>query len=231
MSSFEDDHHEVEDFPPLEFANEDGLLAIGGDLSPGRLIKAYQSGIFPWFNPGDPILWWSPDPRCVLYPDQHRISRSTRKTIRSRGYVFSFDHAFDQVIHRCAGERRHQPGTWISEEMEIAYSTLHGMGVAHSVETWRDGLLVGGLYGIALGGCFFGESMFSHERDASKAALGYLVCHIKNWQFKLIDCQVTSDHLLTLGAEEVDRSVFKRHLDHALALEGRPGSWYGEGAL
>ena len=215
----------IEDFPPLDHATPDGLIAIGGDLSKTRLVKAYRSGIFPWFNPGDPILWWSPDPRCVLYPQNHKLSRSTKKSLIKQSFTCSFDHAFTNVIEQCALTRRNQEGTWISQQMQRAYTDLHQSGIAHSVETWLNGQLVGGLYGIALGGIFFGESMFSKADNASKAALYYLVSQLTQWQFMLIDCQVTSAHLLSLGAEEIPRPQFKRELDQALTLQGQPGSW------
>ena len=165
----------IEPFPPLETAAPEGLLAIGGDLSPERLVLAYRNGIFPWFNSNDPILWWSPDPRCVIFPQQFVPSRSLSKSIRNRGYDITFDRAFEQVIKGCAGPRRQQPGTWITGSMLQAYVTLHQLGIAHSVEAWHHDKLVGGLYGIALGTVFFGESMFSRETDASKVAFAKLI--------------------------------------------------------
>ena len=214
-----------EDFPSPELAGPDGLVAIGGDLSPERLIKAYRNGIFPWFSPGDPILWWTPDPRCVLFPEKLRVSRSLRKTIRRNDFEFRLDHGFSAVIHQCAAARINAEGTWITPEMEQAYCRLQSLGFAHSVETWQDGELVGGLYGVALGGIFFGESMFSRVSDASKAALAFLVSQLKHWEFMLIDCQVTSDHLLSLGAEEISRIDFMKKLMFALELPGAPGCW------
>lgn len=205
----------LEPFPPLEAANEDGLLAMGGDLSPERLVLAYRSGIFPWFSPGDPILWWAPDPRCVIYPEKFKPSRSLAKSMRNRGYQFTLDTAFEQVIHHCAGERKNQPGTWITHDMRNAYIKLHQLGVAHSAEIWLNHNLVGGLYGIALGSVFFGESMFSHQADASKVALAHLIQQLLRWQFTLIDCQVTSDHILSLGAEEIPRATFMKGLESA----------------
>lgn len=219
---------EIEDFPPLEMANSDGLLAIGGDLSPERLIKAYQNGIFPWYSQGDPILWWSPDPRCVLFPHKHKQSRSLKKNIRRYGYVFTLDQAFSRVISQCAGVREDAEGTWITHEMNDAYCQLHDLGFAHSAETWQDGQLVGGLYGVAIGGVFFGESMFSKTTDASKAAFAFLVANLMQWQFSLIDCQVTSAHLLSLGAEEISRTDFKQKLKSAVKIAGKSGKWCSE---
>ena len=214
----------IEPFPPLEAANADGLLAMGGDLSPERLVLAYRSGIFPWFNPGEPILWWSPDPRCVIFPDQFKPSRSLSKSIRHRGYQFTLDAAFSDVIQHCAGKRKNQPGTWITQDMQTAYIALHKIGVAHSAEVWAEGVLVGGLYGIALGRVFFGESMFSHRTDASKVALTLLIKQLQQWGFTLIDCQVSSDHIMSLGAVEIPRKHFLRGLD-SVKDSGTESSW------
>ncbi len=213
------------EFPPVECADDDGLLAVGSDLSNMRLIEAYRLGIFPWYCAGQPILWWSPDPRCVLYPDSVRITRSLKKRMRNAGFVYTLDHCFEQVVRSCAGKRDYQPGTWITSEMIEAYGSLHDLGLAHSVEVWHDGTLVGGLYGVALGGIFYGESMFTRKRDASKAALVKLSQLLENWRYKLIDCQVTSEHLLTMGAIEVPRDVFISQLEHGLTRTGKPGEW------
>ncbi|WP_151704711.1 leucyl/phenylalanyl-tRNA--protein transferase [Nitrincola alkalilacustris] len=201
-------------FPPVERALDDpnGLLAAGGDLSPDRLVAAYRQGIFPWFNPGEPILWWSPDPRCVLFPADLYLSRSLRKRLRRRDYQVTFDQAFDEVIQACADIRSEKGGTWISEPMQIAYNKLHGRGVAHSVEVWIDGELAGGLYGLAMGRMFFGESMFSRQRDASKIAFSHLAVQLQRWGFNLIDCQVYNPHLASLGATVIPRKAFSRLL-------------------
>lgn len=202
-------------FPPLEKALDDpnGLLAIGGDLSPQRLIEAYRSGIFPWFNEDEPIFWWSPDPRMVLFPGELKISRSLRKTLHKDCYQIRADTAFTQVMQACAAPRKGQSGTWIHPKMIAAYTALHGMGLAHSVETWIDGELVGGLYGVALGKVFFGESMFSRSTDASKIAFVHLVKQLQYWEFGLIDCQVKTHHLASLGAREISRASFSRQLE------------------
>ncbi|OQW41626.1 MAG: leucyl/phenylalanyl-tRNA--protein transferase [Proteobacteria bacterium SG_bin4] len=201
-------------FPPLEKALDDpnGLLAVGGDLSPQRLIEAYRSGIFPWFNEDEPIFWWSPDPRMVLFPGELKISRSLRKTLHKDCYQIRADTAFTQVMQACAAPRKGQSGTWIHPEMIAAYTALHDMGLAHSVETWIDGELVGGLYGVALGKVFFGESMFSRSTDASKIAFVHLVKQLQYWEFGLIDCQVKTRHLASLGAREISRVSFSRQL-------------------
>lgn len=217
----------VPSFPPPEMASPEGLLAIGGDLRSERLLEAYRRGIFPWYSVGQPVLWWSPDPRTVLFPQRFRISRSLGKTLRNPGFSVTLDRAFEAVIDACAAPRRHRPeaGTWITAEMRRAYCQLHEEGYAHSVETWRDGDLVGGLYGVSLGGAFFGESMFSVKTDASKIALAHLVRQISAWGFSLIDCQVASAHLLSLGAEEIPRVEFLALLRTALMMPDRVGSW------
>ncbi len=214
-------------FPPVEMASPEGLLAIGGDLSSERLIEAYRQGIFPWYNEDQPILWWSPDPRLVLFPQRLKISRSLKKLLRKNLFQITFDTAFREVMLGCAAPRSPsmESDTWISNDMITAYMRLHTQGLAHSVETWQSGKLVGGLYGVALGGCYFGESMFSRVADASKAALVYLVNNIINWGFDLIDCQVSSDHLISLGAEEIHRVDFMCYLESALKRPGKPGSW------
>ena len=215
----------LEDFPDVKYALDQGLLAVGGDLSTKRLLSAYRKGIFPWYNSDQPILWWSPDPRCVLLLDQYRPQRSLKKAIKKRHFVFSFDHAFEAVIKRCAAPRAKDSSTWITEDMRDAYIRLHQLGYAHSVETRIDNELVGGLYGIALGGMFFGESMFSQVSDASKAALNFLISHLTTWNFQLIDCQIVSSHLLSLGAIEITRTAFMERLESALKQAGKPGKW------
>jgi leucyl/phenylalanyl-tRNA--protein transferase len=205
-------------FPPVETAltDPDGLLCAGGDLSPARLLAAYRRGIFPWFSEGQPILWWSPDPRTVLYPAEFKVSRSLGKTIRNRGFAVSVDRSFAEVMAHCADERLRPEGTWISPQMRAAYQRLHELGLAHSYETWDRDRLVGGLYGVALGSVFFGESMFSLERDASKVALAALVRAMVERNGRLIDCQVASAHLESLGARSIPRRQFVRELAEAI---------------
>lgn len=201
-------------FPPIERAlvEPNGLLAAGADLSVDRLIAAYRQGIFPWFSFGQPVLWWSPDPRMVLYPRAFRMSRSLRKK-RERGHFeVRFDHDFAAVMAACGEPRQGQAGTWIVPAMQIAYAQLHAAGYAHSVEIWIDGALAGGLYGVAIGRAFFGESMFSRSTDASKLALAILCEHLDDWGFGLIDCQMETAHLASLGAVPIPRSEFQRQL-------------------
>jgi leucyl/phenylalanyl-tRNA--protein transferase len=197
-------------FPPDHSAlqDPDGLIAAGGDLSPRRLIAAYSRGIFPWYSASQPILWWTPDPRMVLFPDELKISRSLGKSLRNRGYRVAFDRDFSYTIHACAQPRRYSDDTWLTPAMIAAYEDLHALGFAHSVETYRGEAPIGGLYGIALGGVFFGESMWSAERDASKVALVHLVNACPQRGIRLIDCQVASAHLTTLGARQIKRSEF-----------------------
>jgi len=197
-------------FPALSRAEKEpnGLLAIGGDLSPSRLLTAYQQGIFPWFDEGQPILWWSPEPRMVLYPNEFHISKSLKKNIRKFDYHYSFDQAFRVVINACAAPRKYSDNTWINKSMIEAYNKLHELGHAHSVEIWKSNKLVGGLYGLAIGKIFFGESMFSINTDASKSAFMALCAQLHNWGFHFIDCQLHSDHLQRLGAKEISREVF-----------------------
>ncbi len=201
-------------FPPLDQALEDpnGLIAVGGCLSPLRILNAYSHAIFPWFNPGEPILWWSPNPRLVLFPHKINISRSLKKTLRKQPFDVRYDCAFDQVIQACAQPRRDQGGTWITTEMHQAYQNLHALGIAHSFEAWQDGNLAGGLYGLAIGRVFFGESMFHVKTDASKVAFVHMVRQLATWGYQLIDCQVSSEHLCSLGAEEMRRSEFADRL-------------------
>lgn len=195
--------------PDNALTDPDGLLAVGGDLSPERIVSAYLQGIFPWYSHGQPILWWSPNPRAVLFPEKLHISKSLKKLIRQKKFITTIDQAFTEVIAHCAQTPRNaQDGTWITNEMQQAYIKLHKLGVAHSAECWLDGQLVGGLYGLALGKVFFGESMFSHHSNASKLAFVHLLDELTNSSYALVDCQVTTDHLLSLGAEEIPRSQF-----------------------
>ncbi|WP_420598145.1 leucyl/phenylalanyl-tRNA--protein transferase [Neptuniibacter sp.] len=202
-------------FPSVNEALVDpnGLLAAGGGLTKQRLISAYRSGIFPWYSPGEPVLWWSPDPRCVLIPDQLHISRSMRKRLKRKDYEVCFDRDFPAVIEACSEPRGDEEGTWITREMKQAYCSLHEQGLAHSIEVYIDNQLVGGLYGIAMGKLFFGESMFSRFRDASKIAFIKMVEQLRNWGYVLIDCQVSNDHLFSLGATEIARDEFMSYLD------------------
>lgn len=212
------------DFPPVDHALDNGLLAVGGDLSIPRLITAYRRGIFPWYGPGDPILWWSPDPRLVLLPSWLHVPRSLRRVLNQRRFTFSLDRDFEAVIHGCAGARR-DDGTWLVPEMVAAYIKLHRAGYAHSLEVWRQGRLAGGIYGVALGNCFFGESMFTRVPDASKAGLVALVGWLGSRGFELIDCQVTTEHLLRFGAREIRRGAFLERLERALRAPDRIGRW------
>ena len=213
-------------FPPPEYADEDGLLAVGGDLSEERLLLAYAMGIFPWYSEDSPILWWSPDPRLILIPKEVRVSRSLKQTIKKGIYEVTMDKAFDRVVRSCAEVHRKKDGkTWITQDMFDAYLRLHGSGVAHSVESWYRRELAGGLYGVALGGAFFGESMFTKRTDASKVAFVNLVHYLLQWDFELIDCQVTTEHLMSLGAKNVSRSKFLGILRHALRRQTRRGIW------
>jgi leucyl/phenylalanyl-tRNA--protein transferase len=215
-------------FPPPEQAHPSGLLAVGGDLSTARLLEAYRLGIFPWYSENEPILWWSPDPRLVLDPGDFSISRSLRKTLKKRTFAVTFDQAFGDVMRACATvPREGQPGTWITDEMQEAYERLHRLGYAHSVETWFHGELAGGLYGVSLGKAFFGESMFHRRTDASKVALAALVERLKSWDFHFIDAQMTTEHLLRLGATELPRRIFLRRLAEALKSPTKKGKWAG----
>ena len=216
------------EFPPLgkALAEPNGLLAAGGDLSPRRLLAAYRRGIFPWYSAGDPILWWSPDPRMVLPPDQLKVSRSLAKALRNGSYEVRLDTAFGDVVHACSETpRAGQPGTWITAEMRSAYLELHRLGHAHSVETWVDGELAGGLYGVAIGRAFYGESMFTRRRDASKIALAHLCAYLKQRGFGIIDCQMETRHLASLGARPISRSDFSARLDELCVSGDGPGRW------
>ena len=215
-------------FPPLDSAlrEPNGLLAAGGDLSPQRLIEAYNRGIFPWFNPGEPILWWSPDPRMVLFPGELKVSRSLRKTLKKQTYEIRVDTAFRQVMEACAAPRDGHSGTWITPAMIAAYTELHRQGLAHSVETWMEGKLVGGLYGVSLGRMFYGESMFSLATDASKIAFVHLVRQLEHWGFGMIDCQMKTAHLASLGAREIPRAEFSQKLTELVHFPGEIGHWH-----
>ncbi len=215
------------DFPPPELADPSGLLAVGGDLEPERLLAAYTAGIFPWplLGVDGPMLWFSPDPRLVLYPERFRLSRSLRKELRHGRFEVTVDTRFREVMTACAEDRSGRPGTWITEPLIDAFDRLHRGGFAHSVECLADGELAGGLYGVAVGGAFFGESMFTRRSNASKVALVHLVDRLRSWGFAFVDCQQVTEHLLRFGAEEVARRRFLDELAAAVALRGRPGSW------
>ena len=213
-------------FPSPHLASKEGLLAVGGDLTRTRLLLAYSHGIFPWYSENEPILWWSPDPRLVLYPDELKISRSLSKVIKKGVYTVTIDCAFEQVINECARVRlENQEGTWIVDEMAKAYCNLHESGFAHSVEAWEGDHLVGGLYGVSLGRCFFGESMFTRVSNASKVAFVSLVLHLRTSNFALIDCQVTTGHLTRFGAREISRTRYLEELDEALKEPTLNGRW------
>jgi leucyl/phenylalanyl-tRNA--protein transferase len=214
-------------FPPVEQALRapNGLLAGGGDLSSARLLAAYRRGIFPWFSEGEPILWWSPDPRMVLFPEEFKLSNSLRKTLRNGRYEVRTDTAFEQVMRACAAPREGANGTWIHEEMIAAYCELHRQGYAHSVETWMDGELAGGLYGMAIGRMFYGESMFSRRTDASKIAVAHLAAQLEKWDFGMIDCQMNTPHLSSLGARQIPREEFISRLQTLIEMQGVPSPW------
>jgi len=216
-------------FPPVTQAlkSPNGLLAAGGDLSAPRLLEAYRHGIFPWFSAGDPILWWSPDPRMVLFPSEFKLSPSLRKTLRQGRYEVLTDSAFEQVMRACAAPRDGANGTWILDEMIQAYCELHRMGYAHSVEVWMEGELVGGLYGVCIGRMFYGESMFSRKTDTSKIALAHLCKQLELWDFGMIDCQMNTPHLASLGAREIPRKEFIARLETLIELEP-PTDWHIE---
>lgn len=214
-------------FPPVDRAlrEPNGLLAAGGDLSVPRLLDAYRHGIFPWYSEGQPVLWWTPDPRMILVPSELAIARSLRKRLRKSDYEIRADTSFTEVMRACAEPRAEEGGTWITAEMLTAYASLHRAGYAHSVETWIDGKLAGGLYGITIGRVFFGESMFTRSTDASKIALAHLARQLERWQFGMIDCQMTTPHLASLGAREIARKDFMRALSELVNYPARTGAW------
>jgi len=210
-------------FPPIEKALKDpnGLLAAGGDLSAARLLEAYRCGIFPWYSGSEPLLWWSPDPRMVLYCEELKVSRSLEKNLRNKGYELRVDTAFSQILKGCAARKE----TWLGKEMQAAYLALHRAGHAHSFETWRQGELVGGLYGVAIGRMFYGESMFSRATDSSKVALAHLVSFLQEKGFPLIDCQMKTPLLASLGAREIPRRAFLRQVAALVNYAEAPGKW------
>ena len=213
-------------FPSPHLASQQGLLAIGGDLSPNRLLLAYSNGIFPWYSEGEPILWWSPDPRLVLYPAELKVSRSLKKVCKQGVFELTMDRAFEEVITECAQVRlENHEGTWIVDDMIQAYCRLHESGFAHSVETWKDNRLAGGLYGVSLGKCFFGESMFTRRTNASKVALVALAEHLKQLDFAFIDCQITTAHLTRFGAREISRAHYLDELAEAFKAATLQGKW------
>jgi leucyl/phenylalanyl-tRNA---protein transferase len=214
--------------PPVERAlrRPNGLLAAGGGLTVSRLLEAYSRGCFPWFNEGEPVLWWSPDPRMVLVPGELHVARSLLKRLRHGGFTVRADTAFRDVMHACAEPRPGQPGTWITDEMIDAYGALYDRGYAHSIETWVDGELTGGLYGVALGRAFFGESMFARISDASKIAFIHLVAQLQRWAFGIIDCQMNTAHLAAFGAREIPRSVFLDVVREHVGGEGPVSPWH-----
>jgi leucyl/phenylalanyl-tRNA--protein transferase len=213
-------------FPPPGEAGTDGLVAVGGNLSPGVLLSAYSQGIFPWYSEGEPLLWWSPDPRFVLFPSELHIPKSLRRTLNRGHFRFTVDHAFEEVITACSvAPRRGQAGTWITDAMITGYITLHELGYAHSLEVWKDGQLAGGLYGVSLGGMFFGESMFARVSDASKAGFVVFVGALDDHGFDCIDCQMYTEHLDRFGAREIDRDEFLKLLAHALERDTLKGNW------
>lgn len=214
-------------FPPVKGAldSPNGLLAWGGDLAPPRLLSAYRAGIFPWYSEGQPILWWSPAPRCVIFPDQVHLSRRTRRRFNTGAYRLSADTAFDRVVEGCAGPRDYDRGTWITDDLRTAFGCLHHLGYAHSVEVWRGDALEGGIYGLAIGSVFFGESMFRRSVDASKIALVALCRLLCDWDFGLLDCQVRNPHLFRMGAVELGRAAFEQLLGEKVEVPREPGSW------
>ena len=212
-------------FPPVHLTSGNGILAVGGDLSPDRLIAAYRQGIFPWYSEGDPIIWWSPDPRFVLFLEELRVSRSMMKVLRRGTFQITYDQIFREVVLSCQKSRRKQKGTWITDEMLEAYCTLHELGSAHSAEAWHEGQLVGGIYGVSLGRCFFGESMFSLMNNASKAALIDLVHKLRERDFKFLDCQVYTTHMESMGARFIPRKEFINLLKSGLQHDTLGGKW------
>lgn len=225
--SFLDPSKPDQDFPAVNTAliEPNGLLAAGGCLSSQRLINAYKCGIFPWYETGQPILWWSPNPRLVLFPEKLKISRSLKKTLGKNQFTITFDQAFSQVMRYCAAPRGDDTGTWITEEIYRAYVLLHQKGITHSCEAWFENELAGGLYGVAIGRIFFGESMFHRKTDASKVAFYHLVSHLSDWGYQLIDCQVHTQHLTHFGAEEIDRKTFGTLLARYCSLLPHEQAW------
>lgn len=211
--------------PNDALVSPNGLLAIGGDLSAERLIEAYRHGIFPWYSSDEPILWWSPNPRAVIFPEKLNISRSLHKSLHNVAWHVTFDQAFSAVITACAQPRTKQPETWITPDIITAFTALHQLGIAHSVEVWLENKLVGGLYGLSIGAAFFGESMFSLYKDASKVALVYLAQQLTRWHYVMIDCQVSSRHLASLGAVDIPRTEFLTLLNIALEKMEHKGKW------
>jgi len=212
-------------FPDPDEGSEEGILAVGGDLSPDRLLLAYEQGIFPWYSPPDPILWWSPDPRCVLFSEKLKVSKSMRNMFNQKKFTVSFDQSFVEVVRKCQNAKRNEEGTWITEDIIAAYTNLHDLGIAHSVEVWEGEVLVGGLYGVSMGTMFFGESMFASSSNASKVGFITLVQVLQKRGFKVIDCQVYNEHLGTLGAENISRKMFHKLLREALDHTTIQGSW------
>lgn len=220
------DETEFFQFPSVEAASPEGIVAMEGNLSPGMLLSAYKQGIFPWYSEGDPILWWSPDPRMVLFPEKIHISKSMQRSFKRGRFFFSMDNQFREVVNSCGGiPRKHEDGTWITKEMKDAYTHLHEMGWGHSVEVWEDNELVGGLYGLSIGSVFFGESMFSKKNNASKAAFIILAQTLGGLGFTMIDCQLYTPHLESLGAVKIDRKKYLELLNIGLEAETRRGNW------
>jgi leucyl/phenylalanyl-tRNA--protein transferase len=212
-------------FPPVHLAEKNGILAVGGDLSPERLTAAYSQGIFPWYSKGEPIIWWSPDPRFVLFPRELQVSKTMRQVLRRKIFEITMDEDFSGVIQGCQEPRKQEQGTWITREMRDAYLNLHEIGIAHSIESWRDGELAGGLYGVSLGKCFFGESMFARASNASKAAFITLVRKLDALDFLIIDCQVYTEHLFSLGGRFISRDEYLDILSNGLRHRTIQGSW------
>ena len=221
------DETEYFPFPSVEKASPEGIVAMEGNLSPGMLLSAYKQGIFPWYSAGEPILWWSPNPRMVLFPDNIHISKSMKRNFNKQKFSFSMDNQFSEVINSCGGiPRKHEDGTWITSEMKDAYIYLHELGWGHSVEVWEDNELVGGLYGLSIGSVFFGESMFSKKTDASKAAFIVLAQTLGKLGFSMIDCQLYTPHLESLGAEKIDRKEYLELLNKGLEADTHRGTWH-----
>ena len=214
-------------FPPVDtaLADPNGLLAAGGDLAPARLLDAYARGIFPWAGDDEPMLWWCPDPRMVLFVDELRVSRSLRRRIRAGRFEVTADRAFEDVVRGCAAPRPDSEGTWITGAIAAAYTALHRLGHAHSIEAWEGGELAGGLYGVSIGRMFYGESMFARRPDASKVAFAFLVRQLARWGFELVDCQMSTAHLASLGARELPRAEFLRWVRRAIAQPAPPTPW------